>query len=88
MDSIGTVASATAILAFVSGAINYFVLNPLNESIEKLGMAIMELRRDIRSNEERRQVLEIKVAELDQRARSAHHRIDTLEKAMLGGENT
>ena len=85
MEWIHTVASMTVILGFVAGVFSYVILKPLNKAISDLNRSIGELRMDLLTAEDRRHELEIKVAEIDQRARSAHHRIDRLEDSIGGG---
>ncbi len=79
MEWIHTAASVTVVLGFVAGVFSYVILKPLNKAISNLDTAINELRMDLLTAEDRRHELEIKVAEIDQRARAAHHRIDRLE---------
>ena len=67
------------ILGFFGAVFSFAILRPLNNSIVKLELMIDELREDIRRNEERRHEMEIKLAEIDQRARSAHHRLDDFQ---------
>jgi phage shock protein A len=74
------IAPLTGILFIVWYVFRYVILNPLNLAIESLRDAIKELRNEIRENEERRQAIEIKLADVDARSRSAHHRIDSLER--------
>lgn len=76
---INSVASTTVVLGFAWGVFAYVVLKPLNLAIDNLNKAVGELRMEILTAERRRHDLEIKVAEIDQRAKSAHHRIDRLE---------
>ena len=75
MELINEVASLCALLGFLGGVVAY-VLRPLNASIVELGVTVKELRAELREAEKRRHDLEIKVAEIDQRARSAHRRLD------------
>jgi hypothetical protein len=79
VEWIHTAASVTVVLGFVAGVFSYVILRPLNKAIGNLDTAIHELRMDLLTAEDRRHELEIKVAEVDQRARAAHHRIDRLE---------
>lgn len=79
MEWIHTAASVTVVLGFMAGVFSYVILKPLNKAIGNLDKAIGELRMDLLTAEDRRHELEVKVAEIDQRARSAHHRIDRLE---------
>lgn len=77
MELINEVASLCAMLGFLGGVVAY-VLRPLNTAIVELRMTVKELRAELKEADERRQELEIKVAEIDHRARSAHHRLDFL----------
>ena len=86
MDSIlSNAASLSVILGFAGGVFSYVILRPLNKAIENLNKAVGELRMELLTAEGRRHDLEIKVAEIEQRARSAHHRIDDITRAMRYG---
>jgi prefoldin subunit 5 len=74
------IASLTGVLVVIWGVFRYAIINPLNVAIESLSEAVKELRKEIKAGEERRHELEVKLTEIDQRARSAHHRIDDLER--------
>ena len=80
MEILNSVASASIVLGFCGGAFSFFILRPLNNSIVELRVAVKELRSDLRAGEERRQQLEIKIAEIDQRAKAAHNRLDEIVK--------
>lgn len=80
MDVLNNVATASIVLGFCGGVFSYFILRPLNNAIVELRVAVKELRSDLRTAEERRQQLEIKVAEIDQRAKAAHNRLDEIIK--------
>ena len=66
------------IFGLLGGLFSFAVLRPLNNAIVKLEQMIEELRADMRRNEERWHTMSVKIAEVDQRARSAHHRLDDL----------
>lgn len=76
---VNSLASTTVVLGFAGGVFSYVVLKPLNLAIDNLNKAVRELRTELLTAERRRHDLELKVAEIDQRAQSAHHRIDKLE---------
>jgi F0F1-type ATP synthase membrane subunit b/b' len=80
LDVLNNVATASIVLGFCGGVFSYFILRPLNNAIVELRVAVRELRSDLRTAEERRQQLEIKVAEIDQRAKAAHNRLDEIIK--------
>lgn len=75
-ELINNAASGTVILLFLAGVFSYVVLKPLNQAIGSLQEAIKELRDEMRAGEERRHRMEIRLAEIDQSTRSAHHRLD------------
>lgn len=87
LEWIHIAASGTVVFGFVAGVFSYVILRPLNKAISDLNQAIGELRMDLLTAEDRRHELEIKVAEIDQRARSAHHRIDRLDSMMGGAQD-
>ena len=78
MDYLSSMAAATVVLGFIWGIFSVAILRPLNNSIVELRDATKELRAEMRESEERRHQQDIKIAEIDQRARSAHHRIDEI----------
>jgi hypothetical protein len=86
VEWIHTAASVTVVLGFFAGVFSYVILKPLNKAISKLDTAINELRMDLLTAEDRRHELEVKVAEIDQRARSNTHRLDRLEGRDNGHE--
>jgi uncharacterized membrane protein YccC len=79
MEYIHAADSLAGVLIFLGGVVSIFILRPLREAINELRDAVKELRKDLRLSEERRHMMEIKLAEVDQRARAAHHRLDRLE---------
>jgi hypothetical protein len=80
MDWLDTAVQVSIVAGFVGGVFTYVVLRPLNFTMKDLRLAIQDLRKDLRDCEERRHMMEIKLAEVDQRARVAHSRIDELMK--------
>lgn len=76
---VNILAAWTVVLGFMGGVFHFAILKPLNKAIENLDKAIGELRMDLLTAEDRRHELELKVVEIDQRARAAHHRLDRLE---------
>jgi hypothetical protein len=76
VEWINSAATICVLLGFIGGLFSYFVLRPLNVAIVELQLTVKELRTELHRAEEKRQNLEIKVAEVDQRARAAHRRLD------------
>ena len=79
-DTIQFLASLSVVLVFLGSVFSYFVLRPLYSAISELRITIRELRDEIKEHEARRHTMEIRLAEVDQSTRSAHHRLDTLGK--------
>ncbi len=79
METIHYAASLTVILGFIGAVFSYIVLRPLNNAIEDLNKAVGELHMELLTAEGRRHDLELKVAEVEQRAKSNTHRLNRLE---------
>jgi F0F1-type ATP synthase membrane subunit b/b' len=79
INELKELAPLTGVLVVIWGIFSYVILKPLNSAIESLHEAVKELRQEIRLGEERRHEMELKLADVEARARSAHHRIDGLE---------
>ena len=75
-DTVSFLASLAAVLTFLGIIFSHFVLSPLQLAIKELQETAKDIRKDIRDAGERRHELELKVIEIDQRAKSAHHRLD------------
>lgn len=58
---------------------------PLKEAIEKLIQSLDKLEKAIDAERNSRHILEIKVQEIDDRAKSLQHRMDKLEGKVDGG---
>ena len=84
MNLFETAAQIAAIATVIGAAFSYSVLRPLNNSIKALQKTIDEMRAEMKESREQRQELEVHLAEVDQSVRSAHHRIDALERRAHG----
>jgi hypothetical protein len=80
VEWLDTAVQISIVAGFIGGVFTYVVLRPLNATITDLHYAIQDLRKDLKDCEERRHIMEIKLAEVDQRARVAHSRIDEIVK--------
>ena len=69
--SLDTIVQILTVAATCGAAFHWVCLRPLNESITKLNTMVDKQTKIIGE-------AQIKLAEVDQRARSAHHRIDEL----------
>ena len=74
------VAQILAVTIACGGVFRRWCLDPLNESIIKLNTMVEEQTKLIGE-------AQIKLAEVDQRARSAHHRLDDLVQEVHALEN-
>lgn len=74
------VAQILAVTIACGGVFRKWCLDPLNESIIKLNTMVEEQTKLIGE-------AQIKLAEVDQRARSAHHRLDDLVQEVHALEN-
>ena len=59
---------------------NYVVIRPLRLSIDDLRSMIAEVKRDTEEGRKDRHRLEVQLARIEDSAKSAHHRIDSLEQ--------
>jgi hypothetical protein len=79
-DLLNNLVAGTVVLSFMGGIFSYVVLKPLNAAIAELKTAIYDLRSSVKANEARWHSLEIKLTQVEQSTKSAHHRLDTLEE--------
>ena len=80
MEWLGTAAQITIILSFFGAAFSFVILRPLQSSMTELKSSIDKLSAKFEKADERHRSLEVRVEGIDQRARSAHHRLDTISK--------
>lgn len=76
MEWLEQAAQLCLVLGFCGGVFNYIVIKPLNDSVQKLGDIIAELRDDLKHNKERINQLEGEVQSLSKAVLKAHSRID------------
>ena len=75
-------------VASAFGAVFHFaVLRPLDNSINRIEKMLDKMDERFEREEAARHDVEIKVAEIDQRARSAHARIDEITKILAAKNN-
>ena len=75
--------SITAVvgLAGLAGTIFYYaVIKPLTGAIADLRELIHDMREDLQRNEEKRQEMDLRLVAVEESAKSAHHRIDGIER--------
>ena len=68
-------------LAGLAGTIFYYaVIKPLTGAIVDLRELIRDMRGDLQRNEEKRQEMDLRLVAVEESAKSAHHRIDGIER--------
>ena len=70
-----------------AAAFHFAVLRPLDNSISRIEKMLDKFEEWANREEQARHEMEIKLAECDQRARSAHARIDEITKIMAAANN-
>ena len=68
-------------LAGLAGTIFYYaVIKPLTGAIADLRELIRDMRDDLQRNEGKRQEMDLRLVAVEESAKSAHHRIDGIER--------
>ncbi len=73
------VAAGVSVMGLCGTIFYYAVLRPLESAIEDLRGLINDIRHDLQADEEKRHLMDVRLAKVESSAASAHHRIDTLE---------
>lgn len=82
MGWLDTAVQFVNIMGFAGGVFTYVFLRPLNANFASLKESIDKLANKFDRIEERQRHLEEKLIEVEQRARSAHHRIDEIKTSL------
>ena len=77
---LNTAVQTTVILTGICGLCNFVILRPLRQAIEDLRSMIADVKKRADDDRKERHMIEIKLARVEDSAKSAHHRIDTLEQ--------
>lgn len=75
-DIIAILSTFTALMAIF----NSFVVRPLREALYALRDEMKDLSKEIAISREDRRKLEVRITEIDERVKSAHKRLDSLER--------
>ena len=79
MDS--SIITAAVGLAGLAGTVFYYaVIKPLTGAIADLRDLIRDIREDLQRNEGKRQEMDLRLVAVEESAKSAHHRIDGIER--------
>ena len=82
-----TMGQIVAVASGISAAFHFAVLRPLDIAIKRIEKMLDKMDERFEREEAARHDVEIKFAEIDQRARSAHARIDELTKILAAKNN-
>jgi len=80
-------AQIVAVASGISAAFHFAILRPLDISIKRIENMLDKMDERFDRESAARQSVEVKLAEVDQRARSAHARIDEITKIMAAQNN-
>ena len=76
-----------AVASAFAAAFHFSVLRPLDNSISRIEKMLDKFEERATMEEKARHEVEIKLAEVDQRARSAHARLDELTSVLAAQNN-
>ena len=82
-----TMGQIIAVASGISAAFHFAVLRPLDISIKRIEHMLDKMDTRFIREEAARHDVEIKLAEVDQRARSAHARLDEITKILAAQNN-
>ena len=80
-------AQIIAVASAFSAAFHFSVLRPLDNSISRIEKMLDKFEDRANREEQARHEVEIRLAEVDQRARSAHARLDEITKILAAQNN-
>ncbi len=75
MEWLQVMVQSTIVMTFIGCVFSYFILRPLNASIQKLDKSVEKLG-------ERSQMMDLRLVKVEESTKSAHHRIDHLEESI------
>lgn len=80
-------AQIVAVASALGAAFHFAVLRPLDNTISRIEKMLDKFEERANREEQARHEMEIKLAEVDQRARSAHARLDELTSVLAAQNN-
>ena len=80
-------AQIVAVASGFAAAFHFSVLRPLDNSISRIEKMLDKFEDRANREEQARHEVEIRLAEVDQRARSAHARLDEITKILAAQNN-
>ena len=82
-----TMGQIVAVASGISAAFHFAVLRPLDCAIKRIEHMLDKMDERFAKEEAARHDVEIHLAEVDQRARSAHNRLDEITKILAAQNN-
>ncbi len=82
-----TMGQIVAVASGISAAFHFAVLRPLDVAIKRIEKMLDKMDERFEHEASARHSVEIKLAEVDQRARSAHARLDEITKILADRNN-
>lgn len=82
-----TMGQIVAVASGISAAFHFAVLRPLDIAIKRIEKMLDKMDERFEREEQARHDVEIKVAQIDQRTRAAHARIDEITKILAERNN-
>lgn len=82
-----TFAQIVAVASAFAAAFHFAVLRPLDNTISRIEKMLDKFEERADREEAARHQIEVKIAEIDQRARSAHARLDELTNLLSAQKN-
>ena len=83
MEWLGIIGPVTALLLALGALFNFSVIKPLNSAIQNLSKAIEHMQKQLQDVDNKRQEQAERLAIVESSVKSAHHRMDTIEKRIL-----
>ena len=78
--SLHTIVETITIISFAGGILNYIVVKPLKDAVNLLSKSLDKLEQTLTDVKEKEITLEQRVEHTEESVKTAHKRIDSLEK--------
>ena len=78
--SLHNIVEMIAVISFAGGVLNYVIVKPLKDAVNTLSKALDKLEQTLTDVKEKEITLEQRVSHTEDSVKTAHKRIDNLEK--------
>lgn len=79
-EAVQTAAGIVAVFGFLFSVFGYVVLKPIYTSLARFETKFDEMLTELKRSNSERHKLDVRLAQTENSVRSAHHRLDSLEK--------